>query len=286
MGQQNNSGEATPGSATATASEVFPDGAMIELVRRDDGPLELLYYDGASTSIAPRVDRNGKLFVPPAEDEGILKDLQLPGHAIDYGSTRQLFDDLRRFFAQHPGLPEESILKLAYLALAIWFSECAAIWPFVSVVSVDSSGLTLLLRLLQCAYRRSLHVGEITFERIWSLPLLLRPTLLIDQPRPTRELYRVLRAMSRLGALVPQNGQLRHINCPTVICTAEPLTDPWILDHALHIVLTPTCGLPRIDPQTLIETARELQGKQLRYRLDYFAKVRRSQFDAPELPFP
>jgi len=207
--------------------------------------------------------------------------------AADYGSTRQLFEEVHDFLAPHPGLDEDSVRMLTYFAFAALFPECAPIWPFVSVVSTDAAASTLLLRTLGCVFLQSLHVGEVTVAGIISLPQSPRQTLLIDQLEPTKQLERVLRVMSRPGAGVLSKGQSRDICSPVVVCTSEPLRNPRLLDQAIHVVLTPTRHRPpKFDVRSLDETSRKMRAKLLRYRENHLAKVCESQFDAPEFNSP
>jgi hypothetical protein len=207
---------------------------------------------------------------------------------IEFGSTGKLFDEIRNFLTLHPGLTTDSIQKLTYFAFAIQFPECCGIWPFASVVAPDTAGSSLFLRMLSCLCINPVQIGEITLSAILTLPRSPRPTLLlIDQLATSSELERVLRAMSRPGTLILRNGQLHDVLIPTLVCTAEPLRDRWILDQAVQVTLTPTRGpLPDLDPQTLSESARNLKGKLLRYRGMNLAKVRVSHLDAPELSSP
>jgi hypothetical protein len=208
--------------------------------------------------------------------------------AIDYGTTGQLFDEIRDFLAQHPGLTTDAVLKLTYFVFAILFAECARIWPFVSIVAPDSAGSSLLLRMIACVCVAPLHIGELTLSALLTLPPLPQPTLLlIDQLAPTKELERVLRIMSRPGGSILRKGKFYDVCFPTLVCTAEPLRNRWILDQALQVVLTPIRGpLPKFRPQSLNESALKLQGKLLRYQQMNLATVRDSHFDAPQFTSP
>jgi hypothetical protein len=226
--------------------------------------------------------------VRQSENQENLLALQRSVEAIDFGTTGQLFNELRDFFSLHPGLPTNSVLKLTYFLFAICFSECAGIWPFAAVVSPDTVGSSLLLRMLTCVCIDPLQIGEVTLSAILSLPQSPRPSLLvIDQLASTRELERVLRIMSRPHSLVLRKGELHDLSFPTLVCTAEPLRDRWLLDQALEITLAPTRGpLPNFELQTLGESAGTLREKLLRYRERNLAKVRNSHCDTPQLVSP
>ncbi|MFZ1975370.1 MAG: hypothetical protein WAU89_21175 [Candidatus Acidiferrales bacterium] len=97
----------------------------------------------------------------------------------DYGTTGKLFDELRDFFASHPGLPTEAAIKLTYFIFAILFAECAEICPLASVVAPEPAGSSLLLRMIARSCPGALQIGEVTLSAALTLPLLLpRPRLL------------------------------------------------------------------------------------------------------------
>jgi hypothetical protein len=221
-------------------------------------------------------------------DKTSKSSLQHPIDPIEFGTTGKLFDEIRDFLALHPGLTTDSVQKLTYFAFAIQFPECCGIWPFASVVAPDTAGSSLFLRMLSCLCINPVQVGEVTLSAILTLPRSPRPTLLlIDQLATSSELERVLRAMSRPGSRILRNGELHDVSIPTLVCTAEPLRDRWVLDQAVHVTLAPTRGpLPNFDPHTLNESAWKLRGKLGLYRERNLEKVRNSHFDAPKLSSP
>ena len=108
-----------------------------------------------------------------------------PIPAIDFGTTAQLFDEIRAFLGQHPGLTADAALKLTYFVFAILFPECAQMWPFASVVAPDTAGSSLLLRMLACVCVAPLHIGNATLSALLTLPSSPRPSpLIIDQLVP------------------------------------------------------------------------------------------------------
>src|SRR5713101_4971174 len=79
---------ATQNSAIATAGEVFPDGTLVELVRKDEtGELGLLKWDGTSATFAACLEHKGRTYVPPTLDPTILRAMRLPSRLVPYWST-------------------------------------------------------------------------------------------------------------------------------------------------------------------------------------------------------
>ena len=252
---------------TETGGRVLSNDSMIDLVRSDNQHLELVVWDGSSASIVSRFDWNGTIFVAPTAHEEIVKLVPFPNRVKNCVATTELFDSLRVFFALHRGLPDESISILAYFTLATWFPECPAIWPALSIVTSDAVSSTSLLRLMRCAFRRPVQLANVTLRGLLSLPSWLRPTLLIDQPAPSQEVNRTLRMISRGGGLVLGDGHLRKISCPTVICSAEPLADSWLLHNTIQVAVIPTRQRSPMEPEFLAQALQDLQGKLLAYRL-------------------
>jgi hypothetical protein len=221
-------------------------------------------------------------------NQEFLSDSERQIEPVDFGTTGKLFDDIRDFFAMHPGLTNESVLKLTYFTFAIQFPECWDIWPFASVVAPDTVGSSLLLRMLGCVCITPLQLGEVTLNALLTLPQTPRPSLLlIDQLSPNTELERLLRIVSRPGSRILRKATLYDVFIPTLVCAAEPLRDRWVLDQAIHIVMTPSRGgLPKFGPEALSDFARTLRGKLFRYRETSLAKIRASHFDAPQLSSP
>jgi hypothetical protein len=83
-------------SPAATGGEIFATGAMLELIRdAANDEIKLIRSDGPNVSISARFVVDGKVFVPPALDDDVMKAINLPSNAADYVSTTALFDDLR-----------------------------------------------------------------------------------------------------------------------------------------------------------------------------------------------
>jgi hypothetical protein len=233
----------------------------------------------------PRTKLPPNSAVARVECQSCLQDVIEP---IAFGTTAELFNEIRDFLALHPGLTAESIHKLTYFAFALQFPEAWDIWPFVSVVAPDTVGSSLLLRMLGCISITPLQLGEVTLNALLTLPQAPRPSLLlIDQLTPNKELERVLRILSRPGSRILRKGKFYDISLPTLVCTAEPLTDRWIVEQAILIAMTPTRGgWPKIGPDELNSFARTLRGKLFQYRETNLAKVCASRFEAPKLSSP
>src|ERR1700720_2270819 len=94
--------------AIETTGEVFSNGTALELVRPDPRADEtsLLWWDGNSATIGQQFKVNGKFYRPSRSNSASLRALRLPGRIAPYGSTRGLFNDLCKLFAQYTDIVE------------------------------------------------------------------------------------------------------------------------------------------------------------------------------------
>ena len=178
-----------------TGGQIVGDGSIIDLVRGDKGNIELVVWDGSTATISAKIDRNGKRFIAPRAEENIATLVPFPSGVKNYGETREPIDLAVPFFSPNIAAYRTNPSRCwRTWRWAPWFPECSTIWPCVSIVTSDAAASTSLLALSAlCGLRRPLHLGELTMNTLLSLPNWLRPTILIDQLVPSRELEGTLR---------------------------------------------------------------------------------------------
>src|SRR5712692_6947001 len=197
------------GFQTETAGEVLPDGTILELIRENTntGELSLLAWDGATARVAGYVEHNGRTYVPAALDPTILRAMRLPSRIMPYGLTRALFDEICVLLTRFIDLPEECVRKVAYFGLATWPADRVHAAPVLSITASLTSQSIVLLQLLALVCRRALWLGDVNPAALCSLPMHLRPTLLLDEVHLGASFQRLLRASSVQGRYVARNGR-------------------------------------------------------------------------------
>ncbi len=184
-------------------------------------------------------------------------------------------------------LPEECVRKVAYFGLATWPADRVHAAPVLSITASLTSQSIVLLQLLALVCRRALWLGDVNPAALCSLPMHLRPTLLLDEVHLGASFQRLLRASSVQGRYVARNGRTLDLYSPKVICSREPLRDPWLASRALQVALAPTRQrLPLLDRETSEQIAEEFQAKLLMYRLTNYHKVCTPSIDVEELTAP
>lgn len=78
-----------------TAGEQLSDGSLIELVRTADASgLQLLIWNGQDARFAPSFVSGDFEYVAIERPTSLLAGVNFPKSTVDYGSTRELFDEV------------------------------------------------------------------------------------------------------------------------------------------------------------------------------------------------
>src|ERR1700722_14794904 len=99
-----------------TAGRVFSDGSMIDLMIEDpcNDETKLLIWDGTSARVAEHAEFGGRVYIPENPSSAGIGAMRLPTQVEPFGSTQQLFDDVRQLLTELHGLPSGAVAKLAY----------------------------------------------------------------------------------------------------------------------------------------------------------------------------
>jgi hypothetical protein len=283
--KQGNAG-ASPREAVETTSEVFPDGTALELIRLDSeaGDTSLLRWDGSSATVAHEFEARGKVYRPPQVNSRAIRALRLPGGIAPYGSTRDLFHEIMKLFAEYTDLAESDVRQLAYFVLASWLVDQLLVAPLLLIIAPLGGARAQLLRLLSSLCRRSLMLDEVSPAAVSRLAEL-KPTLVFDEPTMTRRAGRFLYTTSNYGDFALGNGRIMGAPSAKVICSQEALGDTLLTGQTLEIAMTPTGReVPFLEIGACEQIGAKFQAKLLHYRLSNLGKIRPPEFDVSELP--
>src|SRR5208282_5018114 len=100
--------------------QLFPDGALIEVVRQlgDERNLALLHWDGNRSVIAGRLELDGTIYEPPDFPPSLLRALRLPVDSQPYGSAAALVKDMATTIAGYTGLYDDLARIVAFSFIA------------------------------------------------------------------------------------------------------------------------------------------------------------------------
>jgi hypothetical protein len=263
-----------------TCGEVFPDGAMIDLIQKA-GILSFFVFDGENGSIVPETQFRNRLFRPAKFSRMIRRVVKFPTKAIPFGSTTRLFAAIQQLFTGH-GFLEEVAAAAAYFIFATWCIEALPMAPCL-VITGPWLEASLLLQLLRCLVRRSLLLGEVTRHGLRSLPMELRPTLLINAGQIGSATMELLRSSNLRNTFFPSKDGVMDLFCAKAVYCGVTGGSAILGESALDINLLPSQGrLSILDGKFGDQLADEFQSKLLAYRSHNFLEVRGSRFDLPE----
>ncbi len=271
-----------------TSCEVLPNGMILDLGREEgNGAVGFLTRDEDRYQIISRFEYEGKTYVPASADPTILSALRLPTRAASYASTRELFNEICKVLARYNDLPERFVSQIAYFIFGTWLVDRVPMAPFLSIVAPPTAPRGVLLQMLALLCRRSLLLTAENPAGLWTLPMHLRPSLLLDAAELSVPVQKFLRASTSQGVHFPRKGQALDLYCAKVVCSPEPLRDVYLASLALQVALAPTRRtLPALSDETSRQIADEFQAKLFMYRIRNHSNVRLPDIDVAGLTAP
>lgn len=273
------------------SSEIFPDGSIIELVKtrsvKGNEPA-LLLWKGDKAVVRPLIECQGRIYKPIELHPSLLNAIRLPVGAVSYGTTRELFTDIASLFERFIGFSQPEATAIAIWSATTWFPDCVASPPSLLITGPAMDRAITLFRLLNCLCRHPLMLADVSRSAICSLPMSLRPTLLVNQPTVSSKIRALWRASNFPGLFVPgKAGSVVDISCPKALYSGlEEVPDSWS-DTALHLALP--LGRDKSSLLDVLEQSRianHFQSRLLMYRLHNLCRVRESRLAGGQLTSP
>jgi hypothetical protein len=260
-----------------TTGEVWASGNLLEVLRDavDDKRLKLLSWRDNRAQISPEVVLSGQRYVPANTARVAFR--WLPSKPVPYGSTQQLFNDIRAFLQKFSGLAEETASLLTFFCLSSWFVDCVRMAPCVLVYGPPLNAIGLE-QLLACVCYH---------------PVLLSSSAQLSSDRwiATRFLACADSKFDRLLGLLQfpdfRAAGPEHSRAPgatAAYLADEELQSPFV-DSCICLPLAPGNWLfSRHEENLAAGEIRNLQNRLLDFRLTNFENVKQSKFDVPEFP--
>ena len=145
---------------TPSAGRVFSDGSFIELTRDRRGALKFLTRDGCAAKIVEQFTYGDATYTTPQLHHSICDSLFLPNDFGEFGSTRQLFDEVANLFSL-AGAGSIAV-PLSFLVFASWLPEYAPVAPFLWVVVPVAFSTAALKQMLHLLCRHALVVNAVS----------------------------------------------------------------------------------------------------------------------------
>jgi hypothetical protein len=260
---------------TPTAGEVLPNGVLLDLVRHPiTNQVGVLAWTGSDGKVGSTAKFGNKTYIPANVDPSVLAALQLPSNfASPALPTRELFDEVCGQLGKFTALPEHSLRPVAHFIFATWLADRIPVAPFLWVDTASAADGSEFMQVLGLFCRRSLLLSSDSITGLWTLPMYLRPTLLLDGAELTAPLQRFLHASSSKGIHSVKGGQALDLYCAKAICSQDSLRDPALASLALQISLPPRRTPPTLTQEVSKTIANTFQAKLLSYRLTHLLQV-------------
>lgn len=269
-----------PTNLHVSAGEVLADGSHLELVRDPSHPErpKLLHWDGTRATVAAEISVTGRCYIPPETDPAVLGRLRLPSQREAYGSTRQLFHEIRDTILKYSALPANHAFLLTCFVFSTFFVDSVHAGLCVLLLGFASAEAIGLLQLLGWFCRHSMLLTDAGV----GLPDFLRPTRLIC--RADADVQKLIPALQFPGFGFSRGGLWRDLSCASVIYVGNAELKTPFAESCLWIPVAPASRLVSFrDEQRESALIARVQNQLLTYRLRNHEKVRTSDFDVPEV---
>ena len=262
---------------TETDFAELSDGTLLELVQdpTDPGQRCFAVWRNGEICFLNRLEQDGRVFVPPAENSEILDHIRLPRGAASYKSAQEILSGLESLISQCIAVDEKYVPVLANFVLSTWFVDRFLVAPYLSVVGLPQSGKTTLLRLLNLVCRRSLLVADISSASFYWACAKFMATILIDETGTAgnnRALRHMLRSGTTRDVLAIRRDSGFHSYGAKVVSWLEPPDDLPLNSRCILIPMFESKGvtLLEIGNTQIRQLADSLQAQLLRFPLDNF----------------
>jgi hypothetical protein len=280
--------QSSEGRGIPTASRVFRDGTLLELLHRPDTNTTAfaVWREGAWSIEKQWKGSDGELLVPFSPTNNLLKNnvVLLPSEPLDYGNEEQLLRDIGAFIHRYADLtPAFENVAIHYVLLS-WLYDAFNELPYLRLRGDFGTGKTrTLLTIGSLCYKAFFASGASTVSPIFHTLDAFRGTLIFDEADfrfsdERAEIVKVLnngnvRGLPVLRTMINHrrefNPQAFHVFGPKVVATRSDYADKGLESR----FLTEEMGGRRLRgdipinlPQTFADEARLLRNKLLLYR--------------------
>ena len=182
--------------------------------------------------------------------------------------------------AKFSGIPSQDLTAAAFWILTSWFPDVLPVLPTLIVASPSSGEARKFFRILRCFCRRGVLLTELGPNGFLSLPMFLRPTLIVEQANLDRRMRGLFRAAA--GMYVASGGEFLDLRCARAVFCEQDDLDADLHDGCLRVSLfPPATAVPAFDKSDEEKLAAEFLPRLLRFRCNNFRRVSDSVFDAP-----
>ena len=248
-----------------------------------------MWWNNGAPAILHEIERDGKCYVPPQKNAGLLANIVLSNGACPSAGVKQLAADLESVIAKFIDVDPADLQIIVSHVLSCWIPECFETVPYLWLVGPLGSAKTTLLKLLSCFSRRSVLAGDIRAAALYRLANDSDITLLIDElelddTRSGSAMARLLRAGNTRDLDAIRNGERFSPFCFKVLASHLPPTDGPLASRALFVSMRPTTrSIEVLDEPARRQIIQEFQPRLLGFRFENLSRVKRNQLSETDL---
>jgi hypothetical protein len=267
----NSQQESTNTAAIRTAGDIFPSGAVIEVVSTPTGEaLELAMWKDRQLTVAPQISVDGRCFVPLEINPTIRNAMTFPPSAPTFTNSKQLLASLAETFEQFVGFSTSQSVIPAAWTVATWLPEFHYRLPDLGIGGWNMDHAIQLLRLFNCVGRHPLMLTAVNASTLRAIPMELRPTLLVNQPGMPSRTLELLQAANYRDLMVPgPRGTVMSLASCKAIYLGPEADHTGRLRVALPSAQSASSRLTDIECRRIRE---EFQAQLLGYRMEFVSQ--------------
>lgn len=231
------------------------------------------------------VEFNGKEYFPITDELMKKGAIQLSTDVEEYGTDRDLIDDIIDYLYTYFEVPPFYEMFLPYLVMFYWVYDRFPFVPYVHFVGLTGTGKTTAQETFGSICYKPIDVaGAITMSPIFRVATEWKGTLLLDEFEPGGDAYKEIILLLKTGvgnkAVLRTEGdkekkvQVYTIKSPKIFTSEKPIYDAGLQSRTLVVHMSKTkkrIPLYKLDDD--IDAAIHIRNKLLLWRLRNLNKI-------------
>jgi hypothetical protein len=205
-----------------TAGRIFADGTVLEVLRdASSQELALIRYRGESAEIGTTVTHLDQVYRVVPLDSRVAAAIRFPNTVGPPESATGLFTDVHAVLHRCLQQPAQVVTALVFAIFVSWLSPALTMTPIISIFAPLGSPKNTALQLLELLCRRPLRLVGVKRGELLRAPLLVGPTLLLDEPDLQPNMQLLLQASAHRGSHVINGRGVQEMFGPKILVSAK-----------------------------------------------------------------
>jgi len=245
-------------------------------------------WDGSEFSVVDTVTINGRIIRPLKGEEVDKGFILLADEPEEYGSIRDLVNEIRQFSYKYVDIPDDFRTFAAYYVLLTWVYDKGNTVPYLRFMGDTGVGKSRALDVFsQLCYNYIMTNGAANVAPIYRIIEKWRGTLGFEEgdfkkSDETNELIKIINCGWERGKPIircdknnPEKINFFDPYCPKIFATRKPFEDAATESRCLTNIMQETTrhDIPSVLPASFYEEAKSIRNKLLCFRLKNYKKI-------------